>query len=85
MYLDDVMPHFLEASNKLFNTLVEKTDWNLKFFITTEARKHQRWQEILKKNSNVEIIYINLTPIDGFKILNLEILINSEECLVHTT
>ena len=67
LYLDDVMPHFLEASNKLFNTLVEKTDWNLKFFITTEARKHQRWQEILKKNSNVEIIYINLTPIDGFK------------------
>ena len=61
------MPHFVQASNKLFNTLAEKTKWKLKFFISTEAKKHKRWQEILGKNKNIEIIYINLTPIEGFK------------------
>ncbi len=67
LFLDDIMPHFVEASNKLFNAIADKTDWPLKFFITVEAKKHQRWQKILSRNKNVEIIYINLTPIEGFQ------------------
>ncbi len=66
LFLDDVMPHFVEASNKLFNTIADKTDWNLKFFITKEAKKHERWKKILERNKNIEIVYINLTPVEGF-------------------
>lgn len=67
LFLDDVMPHFVDASNRLFNALADRTDWPLKFFITAEAKKHQRWQKILSRNQNIEIIYMNLTPIEGFE------------------
>lgn len=66
LFRDDIMPHFVEASNKLFNAIADKTDWPLKFFITVEAKKHERWQKILSQNKHIEIIYINLTPVEGF-------------------
>jgi len=67
LFLDDVMPHFVEASNKLFNAIADKTNWKMKYFTTQEAKKHLRWQKILSRNKNIEIIYINLTPVEGFK------------------
>lgn len=67
LFLDDVDPQFLEASNNLFNTIADKTTWKLKFLITNEAKKYSRWRNILENNNNIEIIYINITPIDGFK------------------
>ncbi len=67
LFLDNVMPHFIEASNKLFNAIADKTDWELNFFISSAAKNHLRWQQILAKNKNIEIIYLNLTPIEGFR------------------
>lgn len=67
LFLDDVMPHFVDASNRLFNAIADKTKWELKFFITKEASKHLRWQKILKRNKNIEVIYLNLTPVEGFE------------------
>lgn len=66
LFLDNVMPHFVEASNKLFNAIADKTTWKMKYFTTQEARKHLRWQKILERNKNIEIIYLNLTPVEGF-------------------
>ncbi|HNQ68538.1 MAG TPA: hypothetical protein PKN32_09170 [Bacteroidales bacterium] len=66
LFLDDVMPHFVEASNKLFNAIADKTSWKMKYFTTHEAKKHLRWQKILERNKNIEIIYLNLTPVEGF-------------------
>jgi hypothetical protein len=66
LFLDDVLPHLVEASNKLFNAIADKTTWELKFFITSEAKKHERWKNILASNKNIEIVYMNLTPIEGF-------------------
>lgn len=66
LFLDDVMPHFVDASNKLFNAIADKTSWKMKYFTTQEAKKHLRWQKILEKNKNIEIIYLNLTPVEGF-------------------
>lgn len=66
LFLDDVMPHFIEASNKLLNAIADKTSWEMKYFTTQEAKKHLRWQKILERNKNIEIIFLNLTPIEGF-------------------
>ncbi|HOZ29415.1 MAG TPA: hypothetical protein PLL66_00690 [Bacteroidales bacterium] len=66
LFLDDVMPHFIEASNKLFNAIADKTTWEMKYFTTFEAKKHLRWQKILERNNKIEIVYLNLTPIEGF-------------------
>lgn len=67
LFLDEAAPHYVEASKKLFNTIVEKTTWKIKFFITYEAKSQKRWQEILRKNENVEIVFMNITPVEGFK------------------
>ncbi len=66
LFLDNTDVKYIHASNKLFNAIVEKTTWKLKFFITNEARSQKRWQNILRQNSNIEIIYMNLTPVEGF-------------------
>jgi hypothetical protein len=69
LYYDDVNPEFIEASNRLFNTMAEKTSWEITLFMPFEAKKYLRWQTILNKNKNIQIKYINLTPADGFNSL----------------
>lgn len=66
LFLDNVMPHFKEASDKLFNAIADKTSWKMKYFTTQEAKKHLRWQKILERNKNIEIVFMNLTPVEGF-------------------
>jgi len=67
LFTEDVFPEFIEASNKLFNAIADKTTWNLKLFVKYEAKQYERWRKILEKNKNIEIIYMNLTPVEGFK------------------
>jgi len=67
LFLDNAELEFIDASNKLFHAIAKKTTWKLKFYISFEAKSQMRWQEILKQNENVEIIYMNLTPIEGFE------------------
>ncbi len=66
LFLDNVMPHFIDASNRLFNAIADKTSWKMIYFTTQEAKKHLRWQKILERNKNIEIVYLNLTPVEGF-------------------
>ncbi len=67
LYLDNVDAKFVDASNKLFKSIAENTTWELKVFMPFEARKHERWQSYLKTNSNIQIVYFNTTPVEGFK------------------
>lgn len=67
LFLDDTLDEYKQASIKLFNAISDKTDWNLKFFISYEAGKEKRWQEILRKNPYIEIVYMNIAPVEGFK------------------
>jgi len=67
LFLDDVHEKFVEASNKLFSEIAEKTNWNMKLYMPFEAREYSRWQAPLKTNKNVEIVYFNVTPVEGFK------------------
>lgn len=67
LYLEDVQEHFVEASNKLFKSIAEKTTWHMILFMPREARKYQRWQKDISKNKNIEIKYFNLTPVEGFR------------------
>lgn len=67
LFLDDTLDEYKNASIKLFNSIADKTSWKLKFFITYEAKKEKRWQQILMQNSNIEIIFMNITPVEGFR------------------
>jgi len=70
LWLDDIEEKFVISSKLLFEAMAEKTNWPLSFFIPFEAKKHKRWQEQLKINKNINIIYYNNTPVEGFDWLN---------------
>ena len=69
LYYDDVDNEFLEASNRLFKTMAEKTAWEMTLFMPFESKKYIRWQKHLNNNKNIQIKYINLTPAEGFNCL----------------
>jgi hypothetical protein len=67
LYYDDVEPQFIEASNRLFETIAEKTTWEITLFMPIESQKYKRWQKNLIENEKIKIRYINLTPAEGFE------------------
>ncbi len=52
-------------NQSLYKKIAQNTDWELKLYIPTEARKHQEWKQGVDKNEKIEIKYINITPIEG--------------------
>lgn len=69
LWLDDIEDRFVNQSKELFDSLNKKTTWPLALFIPFEAKKHQRWQDQLTKNPNIQIIYYNNIPIEGWNII----------------
>jgi len=69
LWLDSIDSHFVEASNKLFNAMCEKTAWELQFFIPFEAQKYKRWQNLLAGNKQIHINYYNNTPVESWNFL----------------
>ncbi len=67
LFLDDVMPEHIQASNKLFETMASKTTWKMIFFVPYFAKKQSRWQKILQSNTNITVRYFNETPVEGFE------------------
>lgn len=63
-------PAFFEndaTMEKVFFPMVEKTSWKMKLFVPVTARRQKKWQNILSRNSNIEIRYFNPTPVEGYK------------------
>jgi len=59
-----------ETTTKLivtyFETIANKTTWDISFFIPCEAKNWKLWQQILSKNNHISIFYYNNTPIEGW-------------------
>ena len=53
-----------ESRHKLFHSLIE-VDWEMNLFMPFLAKKHKKWQEILAKNDNLNIVFVNTVGIDG--------------------
>jgi len=66
LWLDDIEEKYVNNSKKLFDTMAKTTSWKLFFFIPHEAKKYKRWQKQLAENTNINIVYFNNTPIEGF-------------------
>jgi hypothetical protein len=66
-WLEDVEDDYKRWKKELFESLRDKTTWNLNFFIPVAARKNQAWQKILAENPRIKIYYYNNTPVEGFK------------------
>ncbi len=69
LWLDNIDNQFVEASNRLFTAMTEKTNWHIDFFIPFESQKYKRWQNILHENKKIHIFFYNNTPIETWKVL----------------
>ena len=67
LWRNRVDDHFIERSDHLFNTINKETYWPLTLFIPVEAKKFSRWQSHINNNNNINIIYYNNTPVEGWK------------------
>ncbi len=70
LWLDTIDSHFVQASNRLFSAMCDKTSWDLEFFIPFEARKYKRWQNLLVSNKHIHIYYYNNTPVESWNFLS---------------
>ena len=68
LWNDNTVEPYRSAADKLFETLAEKTDWNLTMYIPFVAKKHKKWQEKIKMNKFIAVNYINITPIEGWQV-----------------
>lgn len=66
LYSDNYDIEIKEKNLAFFNRIAENTSREMMLFIPHEAKTFPDWQNTLKKNKNIKIIYINLTPAEGF-------------------
>lgn len=56
-----------EKREKLFQTMVDKTTWDISFFIPRRATHNKEWQPIIAANPHIKVYIYNATPIEGFQ------------------
>jgi len=69
-WLEKTTEFFKSQRKKLIDNLLNKTNWQMSLLIPFKA-KNSLLVNSIKKNNNIQIIYYNNTPIEGFqKIIN---------------
>ncbi len=56
-----------EKRMQLFQTLAEKTTWDMMLFVPARALKNKEWQPLLSGNPHIHLCIYNTTPIEGFQ------------------
>jgi len=54
---------------KVFEELASKTTWKMTLIVLAAAKTFNKnnWKQKIGKNQNIDIEYVNITPIEGFK------------------
>lgn len=53
--------------DKLFPVLNEKVTWPMHLFVSAQARKEDSWKKLIESNEHIQIHYISIAPIEGYK------------------
>lgn len=69
VFADNFTAEAEEKSRLLFEKIAKETCWDMYLFVPKEAKRHKNWKELIIKNKQIQIIYLNLTPVEGFKSL----------------
>ncbi len=59
-----------KGRKETFKKLVELTTWPMYLYVPTIAKKHKAWKELIARNPNIKVHYLNITPVEGFQWLN---------------
>lgn len=65
-WIDDVDDVYIDFRYKLFDAIVNKTQWKLLLFMPAKYKNAKQFNTTISQNKMVEINYFNDTPIDGF-------------------
>jgi len=55
-----------EERMRIFDELADKTQWPMVFLVPVLAKKHEHWKAIIGRNTNIQLVYFNNTPVEGF-------------------
>lgn len=55
---------------KMISAAIEKTTWKLTFFIPYSSRSNPSFIKAIKRNSNIDLVFYNTTPIEGLPFFN---------------
>lgn len=66
-YFDEqVSVKFKRDRECIIKSLIQKTKWSMILFLPRQAQRNIEFKEISLKNSNINVVFINNTLIDGF-------------------
>jgi hypothetical protein len=66
-WINNVDKDVLVNRNKLINNIIDKTNWQMNLILGAGARQSDIWQNIVTKNKNIKLYYINPVPVEGFR------------------
>jgi len=55
-----------EYCERLFTNLAKKVEWPLLLFLPAKAKKYSNWQKHISGNSQIQVCFVNITPVVGF-------------------
>ena len=66
-YFDEqVSLKFKRDRERILKDLIQKTKWPMTLFLPLQAQKNRDFKDISSNNSNINIVFINNTLVDGF-------------------
>ena len=65
-YNNEAVDYNVNIRKKIINSLVEKTEWPLIFFLPKEARQNQDFIKNIKGNKNIKIYFFNKTAVEAY-------------------
>jgi hypothetical protein len=65
-FLNEQKKEFAEDRLITFQAIAEKTTWPMQLVVPALARSRNAWKSLIASNPNIEIKYLNTTPVEGF-------------------
>lgn len=62
---DGVKEIYIQIRNSIFSNLQKKVNWEMYLFIPWPASKKNFWQDEIKQNKNIHIVFYNIIPFEG--------------------
>lgn len=66
-WIDNVDDIYIKNRTELYNALIQKTQWEMEFIVPSLAKKYPFWQDALKQNKHIKIVFYNVAPVEGWR------------------
>jgi len=67
---DDAVDYNVELRKRIIDALIKKTNWDITFFLPSNAKKNKAFIEKIKSNKYIKLSFFNTTPVEGLTFFN---------------